>query len=69
MYEILFLAFIYDMLQNWLPRRSMSASRVAGIVHALEGWKVDECGTKMFNIDKIWEASLKHGFSPLMIQN
>ncbi|GLT41884.1 hypothetical protein SLA2020_159160 [Shorea laevis] len=24
--------------ENWLPRRAISASRVAGIVHALEGW-------------------------------
>nr|XP_016480376.1 PREDICTED: protein ECERIFERUM 1-like isoform X1 [Nicotiana tabacum] len=51
--------------ENWLPRRAMSAPRVAGIVHALEGWDVHECGDKMIDIDKIWEASLKHGFKPL----
>ncbi|KAE9459935.1 hypothetical protein C3L33_08162, partial [Rhododendron williamsianum] len=28
--------------ENWLPRRAMSASRVAGIVHALEGWNVND---------------------------
>lgn len=44
----------------------MSAWRVAGIVHALEGWNVNECGDTMFDIDKIWQASLKHGFRPLM---
>lgn len=46
----------------------MSASRIAGIVHALEGWDVQECANAMFNIDKFWEASLKHGFRPLPIQ-
>ncbi|XP_033508943.1 very-long-chain aldehyde decarbonylase CER1-like isoform X2 [Nicotiana tomentosiformis] len=51
--------------KNWLPRRAMSAPRVAGIVHALEGWDVHECGDNMIDIDKIWEASLKHGFKPL----
>ncbi|XP_022855183.1 protein ECERIFERUM 1-like [Olea europaea var. sylvestris] len=52
--------------ENWLPRKVMSAWRVAGIVHALEGWNVNECGDTMFDIDKIWQASLKHGFRPLM---
>ncbi|XP_059599008.1 vegetative cell wall protein gp1-like [Vitis vinifera] len=52
---------------NWLPRRAMSASRVAGVIHALEGWNVHECGNTMFNIEKIWEASLHHGFRPLTI--
>ena len=45
----------------------MSAWRVAGILHALEGWNVHECGHTIFNIEKIWEASLQHGFRPLMI--
>ncbi|KAG8391438.1 hypothetical protein BUALT_Bualt01G0187800 [Buddleja alternifolia] len=52
---------------NWLPRRVMSASRVAGIVHALEGWNVHECGDAMFDINNIWEAALKHGFCPTTI--
>ncbi|XP_055809129.1 very-long-chain aldehyde decarbonylase CER1-like isoform X1 [Solanum dulcamara] len=51
--------------ENWLPRRAMSAPRVAGIVHALEGWNVHECGDKMIDVDKIWEASIKHGFKTL----
>ncbi|KAH7864094.1 hypothetical protein Vadar_025647 [Vaccinium darrowii] len=55
--------------ENWLPRRVMSASRVAGIVHALEGWNVNECGQKMFDVKQVWEASLKHGFQPLMTPN
>ncbi|KAJ9680397.1 hypothetical protein PVL29_019658 [Vitis rotundifolia] len=29
-----------DSCENWLPRRAMSAWRVAGILHALEGWNV-----------------------------
>ncbi|PSS10084.1 Protein ECERIFERUM like [Actinidia chinensis var. chinensis] len=54
-----------DSCENWLPRRVLSAWRIAGIVHALEGWNVHECGNMMFNIDTIWEATLKHGFCPL----
>ncbi|XP_021756466.1 protein ECERIFERUM 1-like isoform X1 [Chenopodium quinoa] len=50
--------------ENWLPRRVISAWRVAGIVHALEGWNVHECGDRVFDVDKIWEASLQHGFRP-----
>ncbi|KAL3742603.1 hypothetical protein ACJRO7_017989 [Eucalyptus globulus] len=53
--------------ENWLPRRVMSAWRVAGIVHALEGWNVNECGIMMFDIEKAWEASLQHGFRPLAL--
>ncbi|KAL6323209.1 hypothetical protein AAG906_029216 [Vitis piasezkii] len=56
-----------DSCENWLPRRAMSAWRVAGILHALEGWNVHECGHAIFDIEKIWEASLQHGFRPLMI--
>lgn len=48
--------------ENWLPRRVMSAWRVAGIVHALEGWETNEFGDKLFDIDKVWEASFQHGF-------
>ncbi|WRX34697.1 Very-long-chain aldehyde decarbonylase CER1-like [Theobroma cacao] len=53
--------------EDWLPRRVMSASRVAGIIHASEGWEVNECGGTTFSIDKVWEASLEHGFRPLSI--
>ncbi|KAI3719375.1 hypothetical protein L6452_20272 [Arctium lappa] len=55
-----------DSCENWLPRRVMSAWRIAGILHGLEGWNVNECGNEMFNIDKIWKASLQHGFTPLI---
>lgn len=60
--------FSYYMMtwQNWLPRRVMSAWRVAGILHAVEEWKVHECGNMMFDIEKIWKASLEHGFRPLI---
>nr|XP_009614034.1 very-long-chain aldehyde decarbonylase CER1-like [Nicotiana tomentosiformis] len=54
-----------DSCENWLPRRVMSAWRIAGILHALEGWKEHECGNMMFDIDKVWKASLDHGFCPL----
>ncbi|KAJ0461567.1 hypothetical protein HanHA89_Chr16g0673681 [Helianthus annuus] len=50
---------------NWLPRRVMSAWRIAGILHGLEGWNVNECGDKVFNVEKIWQASLQHGFTPI----
>ncbi|KAG6420275.1 hypothetical protein SASPL_116798 [Salvia splendens] len=53
--------------KNWLPRRVMSAARVAGILHALEGWDVHECGNSMFDVDKIWEAAIRHGFRPTTI--
>ncbi|XP_021756465.1 protein ECERIFERUM 1-like [Chenopodium quinoa] len=55
--------------ENWLPRRVMSASRVAGIVHALEGWNTSECGDKIFDLDEVWEASLRHGFRPFLSCN
>lgn len=42
----------------------MSAGRIAGILHAAEGWNVHECGDSIFDVDKIWEAALKHGFRP-----
>ncbi|PRQ56997.1 putative aldehyde oxygenase (deformylating) [Rosa chinensis] len=51
---------------NWLPRRVMSAWRIAGIVHALEGWNDHECGYTMSDIDKVWQATLRHGFQPLI---
>ncbi|KAL6557352.1 Very-long-chain aldehyde decarbonylase cer1 [Orobanche minor] len=54
-----------DSCENWLPRRVMSAWRIAGILHAMEEWNVHECGNMMFNIEKIWQASLGHGFRPL----
>ncbi|KAL8495777.1 hypothetical protein ACS0TY_019765 [Phlomoides rotata] len=54
-----------DSCENWLPRRVMSAWRIAGILHAAEEWNVHECGNMMFDIEKIWKASLEHGFRPL----
>ncbi|AES81238.1 fatty acid hydroxylase superfamily protein [Medicago truncatula] len=51
--------------ENWLPRRVMSAWRIAGIIHALEGWNVHECGDTILSIEKVWEASIRHGFQPL----
>ncbi|KAH7525282.1 hypothetical protein FEM48_Zijuj06G0208400 [Ziziphus jujuba var. spinosa] len=56
---------LYCLCQNWLPSRVMSAWRIAGIIHALEGWNEHECGNIMSNIEKVWEASLRHGFQPL----
>ncbi|KAG4191673.1 hypothetical protein ERO13_A07G109900v2, partial [Gossypium hirsutum] len=53
--------------EDWLPRRAMSASRVAGIIHASEGFDVNECGGTIFSVDKVWEASLENGFRPLPI--
>ncbi|XP_050874311.1 very-long-chain aldehyde decarbonylase CER1 isoform X2 [Lathyrus oleraceus] len=53
--------------EDWLPRRVMSAWRIAGIVHSLEGWSEHECGYKMNNIDKVWNSALKHGFQPLNV--
>ncbi|KAL5996952.1 hypothetical protein ACLOJK_007878 [Asimina triloba] len=52
--------------ENWLPRRVMSACRVAGIVHAVEGWSNHECGDEMEDVEKVWEAALRHGFVPLL---
>lgn len=52
--------------ENWLPRRVISAWRVAGIVQALEGWDAHECGGKLNDIDKVWDAALHHGFLPLI---
>ncbi|VAH49939.1 unnamed protein product [Triticum turgidum subsp. durum] len=51
--------------ENWLPRRVMSAWRVAGMVHALQGWDIHECGDDMMDIEKVWSAAIKHGFTPL----
>lgn len=51
--------------ENWLPRRMMSAWRVAGIIHALEGWDVHECGDTVMEIEKVWSAALRHGFLPV----
>ncbi|CAN6486166.1 unnamed protein product [Victoria cruziana] len=51
--------------ENWLPRRVMSAWRIAGIVHALEGWDTHECGEKMLDMKKVFDAAVSHGFRPL----
>ncbi|KAI3871241.1 hypothetical protein MKW98_015141 [Papaver atlanticum] len=58
--------------ENWLPRRVMSAWRVAGIIHALEKWENHECGNSMSlmleeDIEKVWDATLRHGFRPLNV--
>lgn len=58
-----------DSCENWLPRRVTSAWRIAGILHAIEGWNEHECGDMMFDIDKVWKASLDHGFSPLTMSS
>ncbi|RZC91539.1 hypothetical protein C5167_027603 [Papaver somniferum] len=55
--------------ENWLPRRVMSAWRVAGMLHALEDWEGHECGNWFIKendnmIDKVWAAGLRHGFRP-----
>ncbi|XP_010255640.1 PREDICTED: protein ECERIFERUM 1-like [Nelumbo nucifera] len=55
--------------ENWLPRRVMSAWRIAGIVHALEGWKEHECGETMLDVHKVYVAALRHGFLPLSPQS
>ncbi|XP_020700717.1 very-long-chain aldehyde decarbonylase GL1-5 [Dendrobium catenatum] len=52
--------------ENWLPRKVMSAWRIAGIIHALEGWDEHECGDTILQVDKIWMAALRHGFLPLL---
>ncbi|BAF26740.1 Os10g0471100 [Oryza sativa Japonica Group] len=51
--------------ENWLPRRVMSAWRIAGILHALEGWNEHECGDKVLDMDKVWSAAIMHGFCPV----
>ncbi|KAH9735667.1 Very-long-chain aldehyde decarbonylase CER1 [Citrus sinensis] len=56
-----------DSCENWLPRRVMSAWRIGGIVHALEGWNEHECGYTISNVDTVWDAALRHGFLPLTI--
>ncbi|CAN0900430.1 Very-long-chain aldehyde decarbonylase CER1 [Linum grandiflorum] len=55
-----------DSCENvWLGRRVMSAWRAAGLVHALENWSGHECGERMSDVDKVWEAALRHGFLPI----
>ncbi|XP_061370525.1 very-long-chain aldehyde decarbonylase CER1-like isoform X1 [Gastrolobium bilobum] len=54
--------------EDWLPRRVMSAWRIAGIVHSLEGWSEHECGYTMQNIDKVWHSTLQHGFQPVPVK-
>ncbi|TKY68824.1 CER 2 [Spatholobus suberectus] len=53
--------------EDWLPRRVMSAWRIAGIVHSLEGWSEHDCSYTMHNIDKVWCSTLQHGFQPLTV--
>ncbi|XP_059313089.1 very-long-chain aldehyde decarbonylase CER1-like isoform X3 [Lycium ferocissimum] len=56
-----------DSCENWLPRRMMSAWRIAGILPALEGWNENECGNMMSDIEEVWKASHDHGFCPLIM--
>ncbi|KAL5720368.1 aldehyde oxygenase (deformylating) [Ranunculus cassubicifolius] len=56
-----------DSCENWLPRRVMSAWRVAGIVHGLEEWDSNECGQTVLDVEKVWVAAIRHGFRPLNI--
>ncbi|CAL4886650.1 unnamed protein product [Urochloa decumbens] len=51
--------------ENWLPRKVMSAWRIAGILHALEGWNMHECGDALIDAEKAWSAAIRHGFVPL----
>ncbi|MQM15478.1 hypothetical protein Taro_048418, partial [Colocasia esculenta] len=51
--------------ENWLPRRVISACRVTGIVHALEGWKEHETDNVVLDVEDVWRAALSHGFLPL----
>ncbi|KAG8071476.1 hypothetical protein GUJ93_ZPchr0006g44236 [Zizania palustris] len=51
--------------ENWLPRRVMSAWHIAGILHALEGWSMHECGDDVMDVEKSWSAAVRHGFLPL----
>ncbi|CAF1700382.1 unnamed protein product, partial [Brassica napus] len=55
-----------DSCENWLGRRVMSAWRVGGIVHALEGWEEHECGLEvpMANPPR---CALRNGFKPLVL--
>ncbi|ESQ36861.1 hypothetical protein EUTSA_v10007056mg [Eutrema salsugineum] len=56
-----------DSCENWLGRRVMSAWKVGGIVHALEGLEEHDCGNtrNFFRLHAIWEAALRHDFTPL----
>ncbi|XP_031282071.1 very-long-chain aldehyde decarbonylase CER1-like [Pistacia vera] len=51
-----------DSCENWLPRRVMSAWRIGGIVHGLEGWKEHECGNSISNIQKFGKQLFNMGF-------
>ncbi|KAI3957119.1 hypothetical protein MKW92_048969 [Papaver armeniacum] len=56
--------------ENWLPRRVMSAWHVAGVVHALEGWDSHECGDKLLDVEKVWNAAVRHGFRlPIVVRS
>ncbi|XP_022964365.1 protein ECERIFERUM 1-like [Cucurbita moschata] len=58
-----------DSCENWLPRRVMSAWRMAGILHALEGREMHEVGETMLSLEDAWKASLQNGFIPLEISS
>ncbi|CAN6566672.1 unnamed protein product [Malus baccata var. baccata] len=48
--------------ENWLPRRVMSAWRIAGIRLGIRVVFSHHVST-----EKIWQASLRHGFHPLVV--
>ncbi|KAI3906996.1 hypothetical protein MKW92_023612 [Papaver armeniacum] len=54
--------------EDWLPIRVMSASRISGILHALEKRDSHECDSEssitLEDVEKVWNASLQHGFRP-----
>ncbi|KAL4190493.1 hypothetical protein AMTRI_Chr07g75930 [Amborella trichopoda] len=52
--------------ENWLSRRVMSAWRVGGILHALQGWETHECGDTMLDLQKVWSFDLNRGFLPFV---
>ncbi|KAG7595383.1 Fatty acid hydroxylase [Arabidopsis suecica] len=58
-----------DSCENWLGRRVMSAWKIGGIVHALEGWEEHDCGNtcNVLRLHAIWEAALRHDFQPLRL--
>ncbi|KAK9118495.1 hypothetical protein Scep_016588 [Stephania cephalantha] len=57
---------IPDTLENMhsCEKSDERMARIAGIVHALEGWTEHECGDTSMEVEKVWIAALKHGFKP-----
>lgn len=46
----------------------MSAWRIAGMVHAVEGWNEHEVGNTVLDVDKAWNGALSHGFLPFQTE-